>query len=189
MRNKQQQYLRLFLVLLFLAVLLGIVEWFGLRHHFSLEFMRQRIEEDKTTGLLLFILLFVLGNLVHIPGWVFLAAAVLSLGEATGGLVTYVAANISCIVTFLLIHAIGGDALRNIEHPLAVKIMNKLQSHPVRSVVLLRTAFQTMPAINYALALSGIPFRKYVLGTLLGLPLPIFLYCVFFEHLAKVLHL
>ncbi|MFM9912498.1 MAG: VTT domain-containing protein [Methylophilaceae bacterium] len=188
MSTKKQQYLRLFLLLLFLAVLLAFVEWFGLRQHFSLEFMRQRIEENRTTGLLLFILLFVLGNLVHIPGWIFLAAAVLSLGQGMGGMVTYVAANISCSITFLLIRAIGGDALRNIEHPLALKIMKRLELHPVQSVVLLRTIFQTMPAINYALALSGIPFRKYVLGTLLGLPLPIALYCVFFEHLAKALH-
>lgn len=189
MKNKKQQYLRLLFVLLFLAVLLAFVEWFGLREHLSLEFMRQRIEQDKVTGLLLFILLFVLGNLVQIPGWIFLAAAVLSLGETMGGVVTYVAANISCMVTFLLIRAIGGDVLRNIEHPLAQKIMRRLDGHPVMSVVVLRTIFQTMPAINYALALSGIPFRKYVLGTLLGLPLPIFLYCGFFEYLAKALHL
>ena len=186
--KKKQQYLRLFLVLLFLAVLLAGFEWFGLREHFSLEFIRYRIEQDRTEGLLIFILLFVLGNLAHIPGLLFLAAAVLSLGEAVGGMATYVAANIACMVTFLLIHAIGGDALRNIEYPLAMKIMKRLHTHPVISVFLLRTFFQTMPGVNYALALSGVPFRHYLLGTLLGLPLPIFLYCVFFEHLAKVLH-
>jgi uncharacterized membrane protein YdjX (TVP38/TMEM64 family) len=32
-------------------------------------------------------------------------------------------------------------------------------------------------------------FRNYLLGTLLGLPLPILLYCVFFDQLARVLHL
>jgi len=189
MSKKKQQYLRLFLVLLFLAVLLAFVEWFGLREHFSLEFMRQRIEENRATGLLLFILLFVIGNLVQIPGWIFLAAAVLSLGHGMGGVVTYLAASISCSVTFLLIRAIGGDALRQLEHPLALKIMKRLDDHPLQSVVVLRLIFQTMPAINYALALSGISFRKYVMGTLLGLPFAIFVYCIFFEHLAKMLHL
>jgi uncharacterized membrane protein YdjX (TVP38/TMEM64 family) len=47
--------------------------------------------------------------------------------------------------------------------------------------------FQTIPALNYALALSGVSLRNYLLGTLLGLPLPIALYCVFFDSLARLL--
>jgi uncharacterized membrane protein YdjX (TVP38/TMEM64 family) len=49
--------------------------------------------------------------------------------------------------------------------------------------------FQTLPALNYALAMSGVRFRAYLLGTLLGLPLPIALYCLFFDALAQALHL
>ncbi len=180
---------RLLAVVLLLLVLFFAAHWLGLREHFNHDFIRQRIEQNQVSGLLLFVLLFVLGNLVQIPGWVFLAAAVLALGQSMGGVVTYVAACTSCAVTFVLIRAIGGDALRQLEHPLAVKIMQKLASRPVFSVVLLRTLFQTMPAVNYALAMSGIPFRQYLLGTLLGLPLPIFLYCMFFDYLAKMLHL
>jgi uncharacterized membrane protein YdjX (TVP38/TMEM64 family) len=51
------------------------------------------------------------------------------------------------------------------------------------------SAFQTAPPLNYALAMSGIKFRRYLLGTLLGLPPPIFLYCVFFDCLAQWLKL
>ena len=47
--------------------------------------------------------------------------------------------------------------------------------------------FQTVPALNYTLALSGVPFRAYLIGTLLGLPLPIALYCLFFDYLARTL--
>lgn len=50
---------------------------------------------------------------------------------------------------------------------------------------MLRLLFQTVPALNYALALSGIRFADYFLGTLLGLPLPILLYCAFFSSLAR----
>jgi uncharacterized membrane protein YdjX (TVP38/TMEM64 family) len=34
-----------------------------------------------------------------------------------------------------------------------------------------------------------VKFRQYLLGTLLGLPVPITLYCVFFDYLAKALKL
>ena len=35
--------------------------------------------------------------------------------------------------------------------------------------------FQTVPALNYALALARLSFHHYILGTLFGLPLPIFI--------------
>lgn len=180
-----KNYRRLFAVFLFLAILLAVFELSGLRGHFDLHFLQQRILENKVSGLLVFVLLFSLGNLIQIPGWVFLAAAVLELGRSWGGLATYVAATISCGVTFLTIRCIGGDALRQLDSKIATRILARLDAHPVTSVALLRVLFQTVPALNYALAMSGVRFRNYMIGTLLGLPLPIALYCLFFDYLAK----
>ena len=67
-------------VCLFLALLLAIFQLSGLREHFDLHFLQQKMNENRIAGLLIFILLFSLGNLIQIPGWVFLAAAVLALG-------------------------------------------------------------------------------------------------------------
>lgn len=55
--------------------------------------------------------------------------------------------------------------------------------------MILRIFLQTVPALNYALAMSGVKFRDYLIATLLGLPLPIALYCLFFEYLARMLHI
>jgi uncharacterized membrane protein YdjX (TVP38/TMEM64 family) len=182
-----QRYKRLLGVLLFLGLLLAIFEFSGLRGHLNLEFLRQTILQHQISGLLSFVLLFSLGNLVQIPGWLFLAAAVLALGGVWGGIVTYVAAVISCTVTFLAIRFLGGDALRELNNKTIARILRRLDAHPVSSIVLLRMLFQTIPALNYALALSGVSLRNYLLGTLLGLPLPIALYCVFFDSLARLL--
>lgn len=183
-----RRYRRLFGVLLFLGVLLAVFEVSGLREHFNLATLRQLIQEHQAGGLFLFVLLFALGNLIQIPGWVFLAAAVLTLGRWWGGAVTYVAAVTSCVFTFLTIRALGGDALRLMRNRVAVRILRELDARPIGSVALLRTLFQTVPALNYALAMSGIRFRDYLLGTLLGLPLPIALYCLFFDVVAHGLH-
>ena len=176
-----QRFQRLVAVVLFLGVLLAVFEFSGLRGHFNLAFMRQVIEQHQIGGLLLFVLLFSLGNLIQIPGWIFLAAAVLTLGQLWGGVVTYVAAVVSCALTFQTIRALGGDALRQIKNRLAVRILGELDARPIGSVALLRLLFQTAPALNYALSMSGIGFRSYLIGTLLGLPLPIALYCIFFN--------
>lgn len=180
-------YRRILAVVLFLGLLLAIFEFSGLRGHLDLAFLQQRIADNRVSGLLIFVLLFALGNLIQIPGWIFLAAAVLTLGRGWGGIATYVAACISCAATFLAIRLIGGSALRELKSGIAKRILARLDEHPVRSVIVLRILFQTVPALNYALALSGIRFRQYMIGTLIGLPLPIALYCLFFDYLARML--
>nr|WP_281502317.1 VTT domain-containing protein [Alcanivorax sp. S6407] len=170
-----------------IALVLISVEMTGLREQLSVSFLREHLEANPVTGAMIFILVFVVGNLIQLPGWIFLVAAILALGTVMGGLVTYVAAVTSCMVTFALVRGLGGSALREINNPWAQKILAKLDTHPVQSVALLRTVFQTMPALNYTLALSGVPLRPYLIGTLLGLPLPIMVYCLFFDRILMLL--
>ena len=183
-----RRYKRLLAVGVFLGVLLAIFEVSGLRDHFNLALIRQLILQHRVGGLILFVLLFSLGNLIQIPGWVFLAAAVLTLGRVWGGVVTYVAAVTSCTITFVMIRALGGAALRLLKNRIAVRLLRQLDAQPIAGVALLRVLFQTVPALNYALAMSGIKFRTYLIGTLVGLPVPIALYCIFFNILANWLH-
>ena len=183
------RHARIIGVVLFLAFLLLIFQVSGLKAHLNLAFIREQLSAHAYLGLLLFVFLFCLGNLTQIPGLVFLAVAVLTLGQVMGGIVTFIAAYVSCIVTFLLIRFLGGNALRKINNAVLLKILKRLDTHPVQSVVLARTLFQTAPALNYALAMSGIKLRQYAMGTLLGLPLPIALYCVFFNVVASALHI
>ena len=184
-----QRYKRLFAVAGFLALLFVVFRLSGLQEHFSLAFVQQKFLDNKLSGMLIFIALFSLGNLVQIPGWIFLAAAVLALGRVWGGLATYLAAVVSCALTFWVIRLFGGDALRQLKGQWAKRLLARLDARPISSIVMLRILLQTVPALNYALALSGVKFRSYLMGTVLGLPLPIALYCLFFDYLARALHI
>ncbi|MEO7128746.1 MAG: VTT domain-containing protein [Rhodoferax sp.] len=182
-------YKRLIGVIVFFGALLAVFQFTGLRGHFNLTFLRDAFLAHKLGGVLIFIAMFSLGNLIQIPGSVFLAAAVLALGRVWGGVVTYIAAVMSCAITFLIIRFMGGDVLLQLKSRWAHKILGHLHARPIASITLLRTVFQTLPALNAALAMSGVKFRQYLAGTLLGLPLPIALYCLFFDLLANLLHL
>jgi uncharacterized membrane protein YdjX (TVP38/TMEM64 family) len=183
--NWAQRHARLLGILLFLVALITLAQVSGLRSQFNLAYLRDILGGHPALGLLTFVMLFALGNLLQLPGWLFLASAVLVLGPLWGGVATYVAACVSCAFTFLLVRWLGGAALRRLQSPLALRLLARLDAQPVRSIVLLRILFQTLPALNYSLALAGLPFRAFVMGTMLGLPLPIALYCIFFEQLAQ----
>jgi uncharacterized membrane protein YdjX (TVP38/TMEM64 family) len=131
--------------------------------------------------------IFSLCNLIQIPCWLFLAAAVLALGQGPGGLATYIAAGVSCVATFLIIRFVGGDALPQLDNRIALSLLHRLDRRPAMSIELLRILFQTVPALNYTLAMSVVRFRAYLVGTLLGPPLPILLYCLFFDYLGRAL--
>ncbi len=179
---------RLLGLLVFLLLLLAIAQATGLRSQLNVQFLQERLQANPWSGLALFVTLFCLGNMAQVPGWIFLAAAVYVFGRVNGGLATYVAANVSCLFTFVTIRLVGGNVAATLQSPFAQRLVAQLQAHPVRNVLVLRSLFQTLPALNYALALSGLRLRHYVLGTLLGLPLPIAVYCVFFDYLITAAH-
>jgi uncharacterized membrane protein YdjX (TVP38/TMEM64 family) len=179
------RYTRLFAVLLLLVCLWAVVQFSGLKQQFSLQQIHDGFEHHVVLGLLVFTGLFAIGNLAQLPGWLYLAAAVLTLGQFWGGLATYLAAVTACCSTFWIVRGVGADALREFKGRWATRLFARLDARPIQSVLILRLLFQTVPALNVALALSGVSLRHYLLGTLLGLPLPIAVYSVFFHTLAQ----
>ena len=174
---------KLFYLLGFFLIVFILVESTGLRSRLSPHDIRSLFWDYQWWGLGLFCLAFSVGNLLYVPGWIFLVGAVFALGKEWGGLATLTAGVVSSIVSYMIIRAIGGPALRSLNHRWADRVFAHLDDRPIVSVAILRLMFQTLPLLNYALALAGVRFRHYLLGTMLGLPIPIFLYCYFFEIL------
>jgi uncharacterized membrane protein YdjX (TVP38/TMEM64 family) len=179
-----RRYQRLLYVVAFLAILFAVFQFSGLRGQISLSNVREQLQANPRTGLAIYVSLFSLGNMLQIPGTVFISAAILALGPLWGGLYTYVACNVSAVVTFLSIRFIGGNALQSIERPFMKRILARLATHPVQTVIVARLCFQSLPALNYALAMSGVKLRHLIAGTLIGMPPFIALYCVFFDQIA-----
>ena len=176
---------RLYLLAGGLCALIVLAHLAGVGKYVTRDYLHALILAHHVLGWLAFIAVFCAGNLLHLSGILFLSAAVWVLGPVEGGVLTYVAANVSCLVSFVSLRWLGGDALRAIQSPLLQKLLSRLDAQPLASVVLLRTCFQTLPSLNAALALSGLRLKPYVLGGLIGLPLPIAAYCAvlhFFIH-------
>lgn len=178
---------RILCLLAFLGTLFVTAQLAGWRDLFSLDALQANLAQRPLLAFGSFALLFTLGNLLQIPGSLFLIAAVLALGKYWGGLTTYLGATLSCALVFPLVRTIGGSSLSGVEHRLLRHFVHQLETRPIRAVTALRILFQTLPALNYTLALSSLRFRHYLLGTLLGLPLPIALYCLFFDALLAFL--
>merc|ERR1712100_490959 len=122
-----------------------------------------------------------LGIVVYIVG--FGLAEVLCWGHLRGWIMALIMAPLSCSVSFLVVRRIGGQALANVEWAWVQRLMSKLDEFPVKTVVVLRLIFFMAPAVNYMLALSSVNFKNFLVGTWIGLAVPLTVAVFFIDHL------
>lgn len=176
---------RLIIVLALIAglIALGRLSWTD--ELMSQAALRQNMEELGALGVALFLIAFVIGELIYLPGIVFVGAAVLAYGPIAGGLTAYAGAIVSVTVSFLVIRAVGGRPLGQIRWKVARRLLRGLERRPILSVAALRVLLFLAPPLNSALALSPIRFRHYLVGSAIGLYFPVAGTTVLF-HLALI---
>jgi uncharacterized membrane protein YdjX (TVP38/TMEM64 family) len=145
----------------------------GLTSHLRPAEIRGHMASAGAWGPVAFVAAFTLGELAHVPGVVFVAAAVVAYGRTVGIPLAYVGALVSLSVSFAFVRVIGGRALSAIRWGFVRRMLLELDTHPVRTVALLRLVLWMTPQLNYALALSNLRFRSYFLGSAVGLALPV----------------
>ncbi|MEM1350608.1 MAG: VTT domain-containing protein, partial [Myxococcota bacterium] len=141
------------------------------------ESMRAMIVESGPAGIAAYVLLFVAANVVSIPGVLFVVAASLAYGPELGWLLAWSAAYLAVLVNFALARKVGGQPAKALKGAWAQKLLGMLERRPILAIVLLRAVFMAGPPVNYALALSPVRARDYVLGSAIGLVFPVGVVC------------
>lgn len=171
--------------LVFLAALVAVLLVLRYETHLgaslSTAHLRDLVQRAGAAGVAVFVVAFACGELLHVPGIVFVAAAVLAWGRLAGGAVAYLGALVAVSLVFVIVRAVGGQPLGELKQPRLRAIMARLEERPIRTVALLRLVLWLAPALTYALALSRIRYRHYVAGSALGLALPVAAAAAFFE--------
>jgi uncharacterized membrane protein YdjX (TVP38/TMEM64 family) len=164
-----------------MAVLFAIGHFTGLTEHLTRENLRDLMQGLGVWGFLLFVVLFAAGELLHVPGIVFVLAALLAYGRLVGGLAAYVGALGSVSFSFLLVRRVGGQALAHVKRARIAAVLEKLDERPITTIAVLRVLLFLLPAVNYALAMTRVRFRDYLLGSALGLIVPMTVIAIAFE--------
>ena len=143
--------------------------------------LREVVQHAGITGVGVFMAAFAAGELLHIPGLVFVGAAVLAWGRLTGGALAYIGALVAVSLAFVVVRTIGGQPLGELTSPRIRALMQRLERQPVRTVAVLRLLLWMAPALTYALALSRVRYRDYAAGSAIGLFFPIAAAAALFE--------
>jgi len=170
--KRRKPWLRLGL----LAVLIGSVyvigKTTGVVDDIDVDTIRETVNEAGALGFFVYVLSFALGVVVQVPGMLFVAAGILIYGKLVGYAICLVGSIVAVCASFMVVRIIGGTPLDAVERPFVRRLLDRLEQHPIRSLVLLRLVMFIAPPLNYALALSSIRFRDYAIGSALGLIAP-----------------
>lgn len=142
----------------------------------------QRLQEELLAlGALaapVFILFFAVGELLHLPGIVFVLVARHVFGPVTGFFVGYAGAVFALTVSFavarLLVRA--ARASKDPWQPrwaLLRRVFERLELRPVRNVAVLRLVLWLAPPLTYAIAATRVRGRDHLLGSALGILMPV----------------
>ncbi|HEY8427369.1 MAG TPA: VTT domain-containing protein [Sandaracinaceae bacterium] len=181
----RSQRARTALLVIFFVGSLAAAKLTGLDEHLDVERVRAFMDSAGALGFLAFLAIFTIGELLHVPGLVFVGAASIAYGEVLGIAAGYTGAMVSVATSFLVVRAIGGQPLGDVKRPWMRTILARLEARPIRTVALLRLVFFMSPALNYGLAMSPVRLREYLIGSALGLAIPIPAAVLFFDWLAR----
>ncbi len=158
-----------------LAVMLGLLalaKYTALGMYFDLEVLQGLVQEADNWGLLLFLLVFLIGTLMSVPGAVFVIFAVLTYGYFWGTVLAYSGAVGCALVNFWIARFLGGQSLSEINNKRLQKALLRIETHPIQTVCWLRVFMLLSPVVNYALALTPMKSRQFLVANSLAMIFP-----------------
>lgn len=164
-------------------LLLFVVGWMtDAAAFFQPERIQAAVLDAGNLGGLLFIVAFAGGLLLQIPGVVFVGAGLMLYGSWLGGGLVLLGALIALSASFWVVRLVGGKATKGIKNKMMQRVLGHLEARPVRTVAVLRVLMFLSPPVNYALALSSIRYRDYIVGSAVGLLAPLSVLVLFSDH-------
>jgi uncharacterized membrane protein YdjX (TVP38/TMEM64 family) len=167
-------WVRLGLLAVFLIGVYLVGRMSGLTEQLTVEGIRESMRQAGVGGFLVFVVTFCVGQLLYIPGFVFVMVSGLAYGPVWGSVASVIAATISVAVSFVIVRTIGGQPLKNTntKKPFLQKSLSRLEQDPIRSMIVIRLFLWAIPPVNYTLAMSGVSFRDYMIAAVIGMTPP-----------------
>jgi len=175
-----ERVVRNLLLLLLVGTLVGGGRVIGAQEWLTQQNVQTWVQQWGTWGVVLFVAFFCLGELIHVPGIVFVGAAVFAYGPVWGYHLSLLAGVSSVSGSFLLVRTVGGKVFAEIDRPFIRRMMGRLESRPIRTVAMIRVLLFLSPWLNYVLGATGLSFHHYFLVSIANLALPMLAATVLF---------
>lgn len=163
---------RIALLLALIALAVVVAHATGFADEITPERLREIATSCGALGAIALIAGFALGEIVQLPGVVFVAAALAAYGPWMGTGVAYLGMLAACVASFAVGRLVAGGAAEEIVHPRVRLWTERAARAPVTTVALVRAFLFVLPGTGYAFSVSSIRFRDHAIGSAIGLVVP-----------------
>lgn len=164
---------RLLIVVLFLTTTVLLVKYTVVGEWLNVTNMQVMVHRTGAWGYLIFVAFFTVAAIMNIPGTVFMILSIVLFGYWTGAVLSYFGGFSGAMATFYIGRAMGGQALSEIKNIRIRSLLQRAEDYPIRTLVFLRILVQLSPFIGYALALTKIKPRSYIIGNAISIIIPV----------------
>lgn len=185
--SARMKWLRIGALVLLTVALVGIGHATGATEHLTRDRIQALMLDLGALGFLAYVIIFAVGELMHVPGMAFVAAAMLAYGPVMGAGAGLVGAIVSLTVSFYVVRLVGGQPLGDIQRPIIRRILAQLDRRPIVTIAVLRMLVQLLPALNYGLAMSKVRYRDYIAGSVIGLLPVLLVFAIAFDRVLAFL--
>ena len=116
---------------------------------------------------IVYIVIYIIRPLVFFPTSILTPLSAVVFGPFLGWIYTFIGENIAASVAFLVARYFGGDIVSRFKK---LKLIDEeLKEHGLRTVIFLRLVpLFPFDVVNFGLGVTSVSFRKYVIGTAVG---------------------
>lgn len=145
--------------------------WAGVTGAISTTAIRDWLDSLGAAAPVLFVLAFVAGSMVGLPGMAFVVGARLAFGPELGFVLGYATGVLACTVPFVAARFVrkAGGATWQPKQRHVRRAFELVETHPLPAVIALRLVLWFNPPLSYALALTSIRLRTYVAACAIAL--------------------
>jgi uncharacterized membrane protein YdjX (TVP38/TMEM64 family) len=131
--------------------------------------IRAWLDDLGHAGPPLFLLAFVAGALIGLPGMAFVVGGRLAFGPVAGFVLGYGGGVAACLAPFLVARAFPRAASWRPRNRLVQRAFAMVETHPLRAVIALRLLGWFSSPVSYTLALTQVRGRTYLAGCAIAL--------------------
>lgn len=131
--------------------------------------LAERIRGTGAAGVLVFFAAFGVGEVTQLPATAFFTTAVGVWGLPAGAAISVAGAISACTFAFALVRLSGRWILEGRSLEALRRYAPYIETAPLRATIVLRLLIGAAPPVNWALALSTIGWRDFLVGTAIGM--------------------
>lgn len=168
---------RVLLLVGVLAALWLLGRWLGMDALAKPKAIREIVTNGGPWGIAIFIGLWLLLYHMMLPSGIFLFAALILFGPLQGALIAWGGGMFVLAFTHVFTRWIGGVPIQESNRPMIQQMLSRLEKRPIKTIATVRSVLFLSPPVNYAVILSGVPFRTHMIASAIGIT-PCILFCV-----------